>query len=330
MKLLEKIANAKMHIMNRQTGVGESADMSLAKRNLMLAVVASLVIYLGFVFYGMHSIKAIERAQTKDLKAVYLTGQAVYLDDVLTGSARMASLTGNLSWEARYKESKPELITVLKSLRAFTPKKYQEEGAAVSDKASQVMAAIERQAFDLVRQGKQKDAQALLAGDTYLEQKQIYSRGMDRQKVILSEQFRRSLNAERFVFKFFLLIFFLIQAGVVYLWRQSSDQFDRWQTAMVEKDVIIAEKSREIKDIETSLDRVISERTEPLKRQNEQLQKEIEEHRRTEAELTEKLTMAAKPPEPEPEPEPQSFVHEHQPDIDGLFREKDGEDPFQV
>ncbi|HEY9824502.1 MAG TPA: methyl-accepting chemotaxis protein [Stenomitos sp.] len=115
----------------------------------------------------------------EQFKLEKLSGEAVHLDEVLTMSARMAASTGDVKWEARYREFEPQLDQVIKALLAGATPEVRAE-AKKTDDANLKLIDLENRAFQLVRQGQSKAALSLLLGSQYNEQKQIYSAGSKR------------------------------------------------------------------------------------------------------------------------------------------------------
>ena len=114
---------------------------------------------------------------TKNFKLQDLSGQIVHLDEVLTMSARMAASTGNLEWEKRYLNFVPPLDNAINEVLSLAPE--QQENASQTDEANAKLIEMEERAFELVRQGKSKEALNLLLGKEYSTQKEIYSKGIE-------------------------------------------------------------------------------------------------------------------------------------------------------
>src|SRR5688572_8890496 len=91
---------------------------------------------------------------SRDLRLVELRGQIVYLDEVLTMSARLAATSGDLAWENRYNNYEPLLDAAIKEAVLLAPDAYTSAGAANTDAANLALVALEKRSFDLVRQGK--------------------------------------------------------------------------------------------------------------------------------------------------------------------------------
>ena len=109
----------------------------------------------------------------------------VHLDEVLTMSARMASVTGDTSWEDRYRKFEPQLSDAIEEAISISPnpcvcKTGHPVGAVTTDLANIKLVKMENQAFDLAREGRLEESQAILFGDEYEKQKEIYASGMVR------------------------------------------------------------------------------------------------------------------------------------------------------
>lgn len=118
-----------------------------------------------------------QTAISKNFKLQDLSGQIVYLDEVLTMSARMAASTGNLEWEERYLKNVPPLDEAINQVLSIAPE--QQANASQTDAANIKLIEMEEQAFELVRQGQAPQALNLLLGQEYSTQKQIYSEGVE-------------------------------------------------------------------------------------------------------------------------------------------------------
>lgn len=121
------------------------------------------------------------RQQYTDLRTVeQLRGEIVYLDEVLTMSARMAAATGEPRWTERHEHHLGLLEAALGRATTLTAGTGQGTAADATSKANDALTAIERQALQLVRAGKTERARALLGSDDYEQQKQAYAESIRR------------------------------------------------------------------------------------------------------------------------------------------------------
>ena len=196
-----------------------------------------------------------------NLRLKELLGSIIHLDEVLTMSARMAAATGNLRWEKRYREFEPKLDAAIKEAIRLAPELYIEEADAQIDVANSKLVTMENQAFDLVRQGRADEARALLSSDEYEMQKLIYAKGITKFVTGLSEIIAADLKNEQhhtfidisavvllITFLFFSL-FFMFSA------------VRRWNVSLTSSNRILSEQSKELADLNKSLDEKVVERT---------------------------------------------------------------------
>ena len=130
-----------------------------------------------------------------------LTGNIVYLDEVLTMSARLAATTGNLKWEERYRKFEPELDAIINRTIQLAPTAY-ETGAMQTNEANLKLVEMEEKAFDLVRKGRRNEALELLFSQEYERQKILYSTGINATISAIENEIEFELNKfqNRFLF----------------------------------------------------------------------------------------------------------------------------------
>lgn len=134
-----------------------------------------------------------QTAVTTNFTLQDLSGQIVYLDEVLTMSARMAASTGNLDWEERYLNNVPPLDEAIGGVLELAPE-YQ-ENASQTDQANAKLIEMEERAFELVREGQLEEALNLLLGEEYSQQKAIYSQGIEQTLTSIKESVDEQVQA---------------------------------------------------------------------------------------------------------------------------------------
>ncbi len=138
----------------------------------------TLALFLGLGWGSLRSYKDIKTIQERDFRLQKLVGIIIHLDEVLTMSARMGAETGNIQWEKRYLSFEPQLDAAIKEAKRLVPETFMSKAATQTDVANIKLVTMEKQAFELVRQGEYEVASALLFSGEYEEQKQIYAEGM--------------------------------------------------------------------------------------------------------------------------------------------------------
>ena len=165
-------------------------------KNISVAFILTLLIFIALGAFSWNSYKELKGSQNEALNIIALNGVILQYDEVLTMSAKMASVTGNLYWEERYKKYEPQLDIAIKKLIELAPELFLGEAASMTDTANIKLVAIEKAAFKLVREGKYKQATSLLTSKDYEREKSIYASGMQKIKNDLETKTHLLLDAQ--------------------------------------------------------------------------------------------------------------------------------------
>jgi methyl-accepting chemotaxis protein PixJ len=146
---------------------------SFLQQNLIATIIVSTCLNLGLTGASTWSAwttsQQLEATVAKQDKQKDLSSKLTYLDEVLTMSARMYTSTGESKWEKRYTEYLPAFDQVWNEFVKETPP------SPKIDAANVFMLATEVEVFKLAKQGKLKDAAALLSSPKYQEHKKNYA-----------------------------------------------------------------------------------------------------------------------------------------------------------
>ena len=232
---------------------------------LSLAAVLALVI-LGGLSWGAYSEYRYAEAKLPTISRMHVArADIVHLDEVLTMSARMAAASGNLDWEARYRQFEPQLDQAIKDALLLDPAAYQGTAASATRNANIALVDMERRAFELVRQRKGAEAQQLLSSGEYEAQKKIYASGMvefNRHLWQASEGLRADLLADmRYSAIATIASAVLLILGVLLVFRVAR----RWQAVMVESNRQLNQRTLELTELNQQLDSKVCERTNELR-----------------------------------------------------------------
>jgi len=154
------------------------APACLSAKTITIAFIFIVASLAGSGWYAQNLYTQFRTNESKYHRIVELNGAIIHLDEVLTMSARMASATGDLQWEKRYRSFEPKLDAAIKETMDIAPKPLISKAAEQTDIANIKLVAMENKAFDLVRQGNLESAAKLLYSQEYEKQKRIYSQGM--------------------------------------------------------------------------------------------------------------------------------------------------------
>jgi len=231
---------------------------------VMLAAALSLLI-LGFLSWDAFKAYRSAEAQLPTITRMEeVRGEIARLDEVLTMSARMAAVSGDLAWEARYRRFEPQLDQVIKEAQELDPKASLGVASSRTDAANLALVAMEHRAFELVRQGESAEARRLLSSGEYEAQKTIYAEGMaefNRHLVQVSDSVRARWRSQmRWHIVKTVVSAVLLVLGAWFVVRATR----RWRAALVESNQRLNRTTTELRELNDQLDRRVGERTEEL------------------------------------------------------------------
>ena len=242
------------------------------------AFVISLLItaFTGGLLWQQHN--RIEEMSRKHIALTEGVGRIMLLDESLTMSARLSAATGDFSYEKRYDQFDPQLTAAINDLRAMLPQQEIERFVRETDEANLALVKMERQAFALTHQGRRPEAMTLLTSDEYARFKKVYAGGM--QKTISAKNNLLERDIQR-LHLLSLVSAAASTAGVLVLlatWFYAARSTRNWAAERVESENVL----REARD---ELEVRVKQRTADLLKANEELGKEISEHKRAEEAL---------------------------------------------
>jgi PAS domain S-box-containing protein len=147
-------------------------------RFLGAALVLALAVggVLGGHYYRLQT--EIEDLHDTRVRLIRNTERIRYLDQILTSSARLAAESGDLAFERQYDRYESELNALIRQTVSLFPSPSAAARVRDTETANRRLVEMEREAFDLVRDGRHGEAAQILASPDYLEQKQVYSQGL--------------------------------------------------------------------------------------------------------------------------------------------------------
>jgi diguanylate cyclase (GGDEF)-like protein len=223
-------------------------------RDLFFRVKVSLATMLALLILGWLSWEAYFdfRFAEMNLPAIgrmqIARSEIVHFDEVLTMSARMAAASGDPEWETRYRLFEPKLEQSLRDALLVDPSASQGDAALATDAANNELVGMEHRAFELVRQGKNLEAQRTLSSPEYEEQKRIYSAGMaefNRHLLDASESLSERLQADmRYSAIATIASTLLLILGAIFVFRATR----RWQIVIAQRTVELAHLNQQLRD----------------------------------------------------------------------------------
>ncbi len=176
----------KLRTDKKQSEVKDRTPHTFPLRRFVVVMTLTLVmlVFASVEVWLQH--ERMERNAGKQVELQEVNDSIIYLDEVLTMSARMAASTGELQWEERYRNFEPKLDAAIKRLIEIAPEAYEGQDTAKVDVANVKLIELENKAFELVREGHNEKALKLLHSSEYEANKNIYAKDMERVTAFLS------------------------------------------------------------------------------------------------------------------------------------------------
>lgn len=168
-------------VIEPQTGDSPSREPRSKEENKLVNGLSTFI-GVGLVVFGISAwnlfdiYRGFRSISERNFRLEQLSGVIVHLDEVLTMSARMAAVTGESKWEVRYLKYDPQLVAAIDESTRIAPEAYKNSSVAVNQ-ANNKLVDLEKKSFELVRQGKKKEASQILFSSEYENQKKIYADG---------------------------------------------------------------------------------------------------------------------------------------------------------
>jgi methyl-accepting chemotaxis protein len=163
---------------------------------LLVPLTLTIALCAGMGWYVWDFYKAFKNVQTQDLRIQDLSNQITYIDEVLTSSVRLAATTGDKRSEERYLSFVPKLDDAVSEAQQLLPNVFKTEAFTKTEAANTKLVEMEKQAFDLVHQGRQKAATDLLLSSDYENQKEIYTEGLSETTTALKKYVEANIQAK--------------------------------------------------------------------------------------------------------------------------------------
>ncbi|MZG29215.1 MAG: PAS domain S-box protein [Nitrospinae bacterium] len=158
------------------------SKLKLKKPLLLLATTMLLTVSLIIYFFNIGWELYIKEKNSLAIHASInkLSDRILYLDEVLTMSARSYILTGEIQWKDRYNIYEPELKIAIDKATALSSKTNLQRFISETKDSNDVLVSLERNAFLEVSRGNPQNAKSILLSSDYAKYKKIYSNGISR------------------------------------------------------------------------------------------------------------------------------------------------------
>ena len=232
-----------------------------------------------------HVLTKLTNTKQNYIRLAELRNTIIYLDEILTMSARMVVNTGDLQWEQRYLQHVGPLNEAIKVAIEFSPETFAKDAAQKTDKANKKLVEFENAAFNLVRIGRIEEARAILFSDEYTQVKNIYANGMTEFSAVLSNDINLGLKTEQDK-AFIKVAVVLISVSILIVsWIGVFYSVLGWKKTLTNNHSRLSVQAAVLAELNHKLDSKVDQRTVELVHANKDLHQEIEMHKNTEQAL---------------------------------------------
>jgi two-component system, sensor histidine kinase and response regulator len=198
------------------------------------AIVLTGLIFAWIILNGYYSNNIHHQLTFQTERIQQLHGTILYLDEVLTMSARMASTSNDPSWKDRYLEFEPKLSSAVKELMSLANDIDINNLIARTAGANAQLVAMERQAFQLIDQRRLSEAKAILFSEEYEAQKQIYKESIDQLIKLLNMNLDNKMNTEKVRLKWSIVVAILSLTLSAIAWLFALNNLYKSRTILLE------------------------------------------------------------------------------------------------
>ena len=215
------------------------------------------------------SIRQLQDVKDRDLRIENLRGRIVYLDEVLTMSARMSAATGDAKWEKRYRQFEPELESAIEEALSLTSDAGATRVVERTNSANAALVEMENKSFNLISQHRLEEARATLLSGEYDRQKNIYAAGMQELDNLLKQSVVQAVQGEARRVRIVLTISGIALPLLFSCWVIALRTMRRWRVALMQNAERLSRQSSELAQLNAGLDQKVAERTRELQRSRE-------------------------------------------------------------
>ena len=250
---------------------------------LFVALILTAISLGCLSWSAVTSIRQLQDVKERDLRIENLRGRIVYLDEVLTMSARMSAATGDAKWEKRYRQFEPELESAIEEALLLTSDADAIRVVEHTNSANAALVEMENKSFNLISQHRLEEARATFLSGEYDRQKNIYAAGMQELDNLLKQSVAQAVQGEARRVRIVLTISGIALPLLFSCWVIALRTMRRWRVALMQNAERLSRQSSELAQLNAGLDQKVAERTRELERSKEEALLNLEQAERARA-----------------------------------------------
>lgn len=226
---------------------------------LRLALALTLLVTGGLAWNAFSSMGQLEDLQRRGLRLEHLRGAIVHLDEVQRTSVRLAAITGDETWQERYREYEPQRRQAIAEVRRLS------QSSSVSDilerarVANDSLQILEQRAFEYVSDQHLAEARGILFTTRYLKKHGDYAQALAALDSSLRTAVASSVAATRQRVRIINTVCSIALPIMFVCWWVALRAMHRWREALVTNQMRLAEQSQQLVRANASLDQKVIE-----------------------------------------------------------------------
>lgn len=198
----------------------------------IISVVVTILL-IGLLFWQLQrSSRVIREFEEMELALQRASGDLLYHSRSLELTAFLAAVTGDLTWQERYEEHRPELEKALANISELAEIEEVAEEIDNIERYLNRMGQIEREVFELISHGNRPEAEERIKGWTYTRQQHEFSQSIDNITVILEDNIQSRLAEEQQLINYLQIVIIGALMLLVISWYIS---FGNWRENVKER-----------------------------------------------------------------------------------------------
>ncbi len=161
------------------------------------SVVVTILLIAVLVWQLQHSSRMISEFEEVELALERASGELLYHSRSLELTANLAAVTGDLTWQERYNEHRPELDDALEDIIDLAEIERAAEEAENIERYLNRMEQIEREVFELISHGMRGEAEERIKGWTYTRHQHELSESIEKMTSIIDGHVQQRIAEEQ-------------------------------------------------------------------------------------------------------------------------------------
>lgn len=255
---------------------------------VLIVVFIMLAISEAVFYYYSQSATQISEEVKVEQKILEISSEALYIDEVLTQSARLYIYSQDSMWFKRYEKAEKDWKEVLSTVKPMISDSIYRAAFDPDNITYKELYKDEYESFALLSRGQRDSAIALLQSDRYIGNKKVliarfrnFQNNSKEGYAAIQKSFDDIISTTELLrdgFTFVLLIVFVVMVGAFYYLVKLINKLIEVKTNLQIRNKELINSENKITKLNEGLEKKVEERTNELRLQNEIITKKNKEN----------------------------------------------------